>query len=84
MRMTFFQQRHLIMINVGTPLCRLTKEKETDLIFFDVETGQISRQVKFNEVIVDQAKSKCRFVACNGQKVFLADIGKFVSALNFV
>jgi hypothetical protein len=69
-------QGHLIAINVGGRNSKLTKPNETDVLFFKIETGQVSRRIELAEIIDDQSSSKCRFLACDGKRLFVVDLGK--------
>jgi hypothetical protein len=71
-------QGHLIAINYGTRMSKLTKPGETDVIFFGIDSGKIERRIELAEVITDREKSKCRFLACDGKRIFVVDLGKFI------
>ena len=71
-------QGHLIAINVGGRTSKVTKPNETDILFFKIETGQVSRRIELAEIIDDKASSKCRFLACDGKRLYVVDLGKLL------
>jgi len=69
-------QSHLIAISIGTnKSSSLTKPGETDILFVDINTGRISRRIELGDIIEDKSKYNCRFVSCDGNRIFVVDSG---------
>lgn len=75
-----FLQGNLIAINVGTAKSSITRPGETDILMFNIETGNVSMRVELSSRIADLARSKCRFLACDGRKVYVSDLGRVISS----
>ena len=68
---------HLITINTnkkGMAKCTTNKD-ETDILIIDVETGTIEEKIQLIDVISDPKKSSCKFLCCDGKKLFISDLG---------
>jgi len=68
---------HLMTINTnkrGEAAC-MTKKNETDILVIAVESGQIVEQIQLVDVIADSRKSSCRFLHCDGKKLYVSDLG---------
>jgi len=48
---------------------------ETDLLFFDVETGQLVKRMEMADIIKDKQRSKCRFLTSWQGKLLITDLG---------
>ena len=68
----------MIAINFGGRMSKVTKPMETDILFFKIETGQVVRRIELAEIIDDKANSKCRFLACDGKRLYVVDLGKII------
>lgn len=53
----------------------ITRKGEIDLLFIDVESSRVIDRVELVDVIPDLKKSKCRFLQCDGKKIYIADLG---------
>jgi len=51
------------------------RQKKTDLLFFDLETGKLARKIEMEDIIPDKSRSKCRFLTCQLGKLFITDLG---------
>ena len=69
-------QGHLIAINCGTRMSKLTKPGETDVIFIGIESGKIERRIELADIVPERENSKCRFLACDGKRIYVVDLGK--------
>lgn len=58
----------------GIPDC-ITKEGETDVLKIDFEADVILEKIELVDIIQDRNKSKCRFLQCDGRKVYVVDLG---------
>ena len=52
-----------------------TAKGATDIIEIDVDENIIVRQIELADIIQDKAKSKCRFLHCNRNRLFIVDLG---------
>jgi len=48
---------------------------ETDLLFFNVETGQLVKRMEMAGIILDKQRSKCRFLTTWQEKLLITDLG---------
>ena len=48
---------------------------ETDLLFFDVETGHLVKRMEMADIIKDKQRSKCRFLTSWKTKLLITDLG---------
>lgn len=44
---------------------------------------KVVRRIELSEVIPDKAKSKCRFIAYRGQKLYVVDLGNVAEKIYF-
>jgi len=68
---------HILTINTnprGIPSC-ITKQGETDILKIDFEDNKIAEKIELVDIIDDKEQSKCRFLACDGNKVYVVDLG---------
>ena len=52
-----------------------TAKGATDIIEIDVDENVIVRQIELADIIQDKVKSKCRFLHCNRNRLFIVDLG---------
>eukprot|EP00092_Neocalanus_flemingeri_P032122 GFUD01034913.1.p2 GENE.GFUD01034913.1~~GFUD01034913.1.p2 ORF type:complete len:293 (-),score=92.57 GFUD01034913.1:54-932(-) len=52
-----------------------TAEGETDLLFFNVESGQLVKRIELADIIQDKQKSKCRLLTSWQGKLLITDLG---------
>ena len=57
-------------------MSKLTKPGQTDVLFINVETGQVVRRIELEAVITNKAASKCLFLSCDGKRLYVVDLGK--------
>jgi len=48
---------------------------ETDLLFFNIETGQLVKRMEMAGIILDKQRSKCRFLTTWQEKLLITDLG---------
>lgn len=68
---------HILTINTnpkGSYDC-ITKKGETDILLIDFENNIILEKIKLVDIIPNQEKSACRFLQCDGKKVYVVDLG---------
>jgi len=68
---------NLLTINTnpkGVPNC-ITKQGETDILRIDFENDKITEKIELADIIDDPEQSKCRFLNCDGNKVYVVDLG---------
>jgi len=53
----------------------LTKKGSTDILVISVESGQIIEQIELDDIIRDKRKSQCKFLCCDGRKLYISDLG---------
>lgn len=58
----------------GNPNC-ITKEGETDILRINFEEDVILEKIELVDIIDDAKLSKCRFLQCDGRKVYVVDLG---------
>jgi len=51
------------------------RQKKTDLLFFDLETGKLARKIEMEDIIADRSRSKCRFLTYQLGKLYITDLG---------
>jgi len=51
------------------------RQKKTDLLFFDLETGKLARKIEMEDIIADKSRSKCRFLTYQLGKLYITDLG---------
>eukprot|EP00092_Neocalanus_flemingeri_P030596 GFUD01033220.1.p1 GENE.GFUD01033220.1~~GFUD01033220.1.p1 ORF type:complete len:644 (+),score=221.26 GFUD01033220.1:60-1991(+) len=51
------------------------RPRRTDLLFFDLKTGELSRKIEMNDIISDKTRSKCRFLTYQLDKLYITDLG---------
>lgn len=71
-------QGHLLTLNTnafGFPTNNITVKGQTDLLYLDINTGSIVRQIELCDIIANAALSKCRFLHCRGSKIYVVDLG---------
>merc|ERR1712096_294500 len=51
------------------------RQKKTDLLFFDLETGKLARRIEMEDIIADKSRSKCRFLTYQLGKLHITDLG---------
>ncbi|XP_059090552.1 tripartite motif-containing protein 2-like [Tigriopus californicus] len=69
---------HMLTLNTnafGFPEKNVTAKGQTDLLYIDINTGSIVRQVELCDIIANAALSKCRFLHCRGSKIYVVDLG---------
>jgi len=49
--------------------------KKTDLLFFDLSSGELVRKIEMEDIISDKTKSKCRFLTYQLDKLYITDLG---------
>jgi len=49
--------------------------KRTDLLFFNLKSGELVRKIEMEDIITDKAKSKCRFLTYQLGKLYITDLG---------
>jgi len=49
--------------------------KKTDLLFFDLGSGELVRKIEMEDIISDKARSKCRFLTYQLDKLYITDLG---------
>jgi len=49
---------------------------ETDLLFFEVKTGELVKRIELSDVIKDKKVSKCRFLTSALGKLYISDLGQ--------
>lgn len=68
---------NIITINTnpeGIDKC-ITKKDETDILVIDFENDIVIEKIELVDIIVDKDKSACRFLQCNGRKIYVVDLG---------
>lgn len=53
----------------------VTKKGETDILRINFEKGTITEKIELVDVIENARQSKCRFLHCDGSKVYVVDLG---------
>jgi len=53
----------------------ITKQGETDILRINFETNTILEKIELIDIIKDTVRSKCRFLNCDGSKVYVVDLG---------
>eukprot|EP00092_Neocalanus_flemingeri_P020008 GFUD01021668.1.p1 GENE.GFUD01021668.1~~GFUD01021668.1.p1 ORF type:complete len:656 (+),score=243.87 GFUD01021668.1:86-2053(+) len=51
------------------------RQKKTDLLFFDLDTGKLARKIEMDDIITDKSRSKCRFLTYELGKLYITDLG---------
>jgi len=51
------------------------RPRKTDLLFFDINTGKLSRKIEMEDIISDKIKSKCRFLTYQLDRLYITDLG---------
>jgi tripartite motif-containing protein 71 len=59
----------------GRLVCIRRSGRDTDLVFWDVESKQIVKRMTLEDIIADKANSKCRFLTFQGGKIYITDLG---------
>ena len=49
--------------------------KKTDLLFFDLGSGELVRKIEMEDIISDKARSKCRFLTYQLDKLYITYLG---------
>ena len=66
---------HLVIINERKG-SRVGPGVETDLLFFEVKTGELVKRIELSDVIRDKKGSKCRFLTSALGKLYITDLGQ--------
>jgi len=53
----------------------VTAKGEIDIVEIDIENDTVIRQIELVDVIQNVKETKCRFLHCNGNKLYIADLG---------
>ena len=53
----------------------VTAKGEIDIVEIDIENDTVIRQIELVDVIQNIKETKCRFLHCNGNKLYIADLG---------
>merc|ERR1711974_231191 len=48
---------------------------ETDILIIDIGENVILEKIELVDVISDPKKSKCRFLECDGEQIYVVDLG---------
>jgi len=51
------------------------RPRKTDLLFFDLDTGDLVKKIEMEEIIANMAMSKCRFLTYQLGKLYITDLG---------
>jgi len=51
------------------------RPRKTDLLFFDIDTGDLTRKIEMDDIIANKAGSKCRFLTYQLGKLYITDLG---------
>merc|ERR1719193_1262960 len=51
------------------------RPRRTDLLFFDLVTGELVKKIEMEDIITNRDMSKCRFLAYQLGKLFITDLG---------
>ena len=49
--------------------------KRTDLLFFNLKSGELVKKIEMEDIITNKAKSKCRFLTYQLGKLYITDLG---------
>lgn len=58
----------------GRPEC-MTKKGDTDILIISVESGLIVEQIQLEDIIEDKKNSQCKFLHCDGVRLYISDLG---------
>jgi len=53
----------------------ITRQGETDVLVIDVAKNMIVEKIELSQIITEPLKSKCRFLECDGDKIYTVDLG---------
>jgi len=53
----------------------VTAKGEVDIVEIDIENNTVIRQIELVDVIKNIKETKCRFLHCNGNRLYIADLG---------
>jgi len=53
----------------------ITKRGETDILVIDFENDIVIEKIELEDIIEDKSKSACRYLHCNGRKIYVVDLG---------
>jgi hypothetical protein len=53
----------------------ITREGETDILTIDLETDCIVEKIELADIVTDKTHSACRFLHCDGKKIYVVDLG---------
>jgi len=51
------------------------RPRKTDLLFFDLDTGELVKRIELEDIITNKALSKCRFLIFHLNKLYITDLG---------
>ena len=51
------------------------RPRKTDLLFFDLVTGELVKKIEMEDIIANKALSKCRFLTYQLGKLYITDLG---------
>jgi len=51
------------------------KPRKTDLLFFDLSTGELVKKIEMEDIIANKGMSKCRFLTYELGKLYITDLG---------
>ena len=51
------------------------RPRRTDLLFFDLQTGKLTKKIEMEDIISDKTRSKCRFLTYQLDKLYITDLG---------
>jgi len=51
------------------------KPRKTDLLFFDLSTGELVKKIEMEDIIANKGVSKCRFLTYELGKLYITDLG---------
>ena len=49
--------------------------RKTDLLFFNLGTGELVKKIEMEDIIPNKAMSKCRFLTYQLGKLYITDLG---------
>ena len=58
----------------GLPDC-MTKKGDTDILVISVDSGHIVEQIQLEDIITDKKNSQCKFLHCDGVRLYISDLG---------
>lgn len=53
----------------------ITEPGETDILIIDIERSVVLEKVELVQILKDKKRSKCRFLECTGDMIYVVDLG---------